>query len=148
MENRYIEWRGERWYLNKGGYFQNRKGRLYHRELYQHHHGEIGAVVDIHHRDEDKSNNDIANLVALSRGQHLREHGPRGFQLWGTEERRRNTRENVWGKRQPRERLCSNCGAAFSSVGMRAKFCSPACKAADFRSRHPGYYRRERTTPK
>lgn len=139
MEKQRTEWRGECWYLYRD-YFRNRKGQLLHREKYQDAHGSIPQSLDVHHIDGDKTNNDISNLVAITKAEHLREHGPRGFQLWNSEQRRENTTQNVWGKREPKTITCACCGGEFQSVGMRAKYCGPNCRAKGFRKANPGYY--------
>lgn len=139
MEKQRTQWRGETWYLYRD-YFRNRKGKLLHRELYQSVHGPIGLEFDIHHVDGDKANNAIDNLVAIRRGDHLREHGPRGFQLWDAEQRRQNTSQNVWAKRQPVDKVCKCCGVAFQTIGMRAVYCGNNCKSKAFRANNPGYY--------
>jgi len=139
MEKQRIQWRGETWYLYRD-YFRNRKGKLLHRELYQDAYGPLSLDFDVHHIDGDKTNNALDNLVAITRSEHLREHGPRGFQIWGTERRRKNTAENVWGKREPVEKVCTFCAKKFFSVGMRALYCSNNCKSKAFRRNNPGYY--------
>jgi hypothetical protein len=136
MASQVVFWRGECWYLYDG-YYKNRRGELLHREIYIDAHGPIGDDVEVYHRDEDKSNWALDNLEALSIPAHRRLH-PRGFVVWDTE-RRRKVSADGWSKREPRSRVCGNCGATFQSIGQRAKFCSPNCKAIDFRKRHPGY---------
>ena len=45
-----------------------------HRWVWQQHHGEIPKGYHIHHKDDDKSNNEIENLMLLSRADHMKEH--------------------------------------------------------------------------
>jgi hypothetical protein len=139
MEKQRTEWRGERWYLYRD-YFRNRKGQLLHREKYKDAFGPVPDDWDVHHIDGDKTNNELSNLVAISRRDHLREHGPRGFQLWNSDQRSEATSKHVWGKRQPVAVICQICGVEFQSIGMRTKNCGPNCRAKAFRAANPGYY--------
>jgi hypothetical protein len=55
----------------------------YHRKIWQKHYGEIpkdekGRTYDIHHIDGNPLNNDISNLVALSRREHYETHKRQG----------------------------------------------------------------------
>ncbi len=45
-----------------------------HRWVWINHYGAIPEGMDIHHIDEDKSNNEIENLQMLSRSEHLKLH--------------------------------------------------------------------------
>lgn len=119
--------------------------------------GPIPSGYHIHHKDEDKSNNDISNLEILPAREHLRLHM--------TPERRQQSRENVkkaiakapeWHKSEAgrawhvehvkvsfgksREKLvlclCSYCNKEFSNNlldAKRSKFCTNACKSANRR---------------
>lgn len=76
-----IEWGGATWHRYNGGYYERtwkqkgiRKTIRLHREVYADHHGAVPEGLDVHHVDGDKANNDIANLVAISRSEHLKGH--------------------------------------------------------------------------
>ena len=56
---------GKKFWKN-GDYFK-RNNQLLHRVVWQHHKGPIPENHHIHHKDRDKSNNDISNL-SRSRG--------------------------------------------------------------------------------
>lgn len=56
-----------------GTYFQ-RKGHRLHRVVWEYHNGEIPDGYHIHHRDGDRSNNDISNLELLEGHEHLSGH--------------------------------------------------------------------------
>lgn len=56
-----------------GPYFQ-RKGVRLHRMVWEYHNGEIPEGYHIHHRDADKSHNDIENLEMLKESEHLSGH--------------------------------------------------------------------------
>jgi hypothetical protein len=129
-----VTWGGRRWYLN-GGYYMSRDGRMLHRAVYRHHHGEIPAGYDVHHKDEDKTNWSPDNLEALPRSDHLKRHRSRGAAAASREERQERA-WRMWGDIPPRDVSCQGCGTAFQSTGMRAKFCSAKCKCR--------YYKRQK----
>ena len=47
---------------------------LLHRVVWQHFFGEIPKGFDVHHRDCDPSNNDITNMMLLTRSEHRKLH--------------------------------------------------------------------------
>src|SRR4249920_1704457 len=68
------EFAGDRYYLC-GKYFQNVRGRL-HLAVWRLHRGEVPPGHHIHHKDDDRSNNDLENLECLTVQEHLGErHG-------------------------------------------------------------------------
>lgn len=111
---------------------------------------------DIHHKDQNKDNNDISNLECISRSRHNKLHG----ELL-TEEQREKRRQNMdinarpaaiewhksqdgrdWHKEQYKDSLgkynaiktkkkCEYCGAEYETVEHgNNKFCSNKCKSA------------------
>lgn len=66
------EFAGERFYLC-GLYFQ-RKGKRLHREVWKYHRGEIPKGFHVHHKDGDRSNNQIENLLLVEKSEHLSMH--------------------------------------------------------------------------
>lgn len=112
---------------------------------------------DVHHIDEDKSNNDISNLVLLSRKEHRATHCETMTDEQ-IERRRRNVIENatpaavawhksqvgkewhiqngkkVFSKFEPVEYICTYCGKRFMSKHRYGEnqntFCSNNCKSA------------------
>lgn len=66
------EFAGERFYLC-GLYFQ-RKGKRLHREAWKYHRGEIPKGFHVHHKDGDRSNNQIENLLLVEKSEHLSMH--------------------------------------------------------------------------
>lgn len=51
--------------INKNGYVEDKNGNLEHRIIYKNAHGKIPKGWVVHHIDENKTNNDLQNLVAL-----------------------------------------------------------------------------------
>jgi hypothetical protein len=135
MGHTVIEWNDQRWYFYRD-YYRNRKGKLLHREKFIEAFGPLEPKLDVHHIDGDKLNNDLRNLVALSRSQHLKSHAPAGAAAWSTEHRSGVSRE-WWERKQPHAVTCHECKIEFMSTGQRAKFCSAVCRSADQRRRNP-----------
>ena len=142
---------------DKTGYYLNTTiGKRMHRYVWEFYNGEIPKTYQIHHKDGDKSNNDIANLELIQSGEHQRLHGENL-----TEEERQKKRENMekkarpaaiaWHKseagrewhrqhaketlliREPKEKVCEFCGKSYSTIQYASRFCSNKCKSANRR---------------
>ena len=65
--------------LNKYGYYvsHTNKGKnlIMHRYIYEKVYGKIPVGYVIHHKDCNKGNNDISNLIAVTAAEHTRIHG-------------------------------------------------------------------------
>jgi hypothetical protein len=70
------EFRGLRFYARQDGYFHSKNpgGVLLHREIWSANHGEIPDGYDVHHADDDKSNNDPGNFECRPKPDHCRHH--------------------------------------------------------------------------
>ena len=65
--------------INGNGYYRstNRKDeQLLHRYIWETEKGKILDGYDIHHTDEDKTNNIITNLECLPKAEHTRKYSP------------------------------------------------------------------------
>lgn len=71
-----VEWGGSRWSLRNNGYYGRTTGKrdMMHRAVWEHHNGPIPDGWDVHHRDRDRTNNDIANLECLPKHEHTKLH--------------------------------------------------------------------------
>jgi hypothetical protein len=80
-----IEYDGIWWCQDKRGYYEagikGRKTRL-HRYIYEQAHGPIPRGYDVHHIDEDKTNNSLENLQMLLRSAHNSYHGAKNGNSW------------------------------------------------------------------
>jgi hypothetical protein len=67
---------GKKFFKRRCGYWVcTTDNSLYaHRWVWMNNFGSIPKDMDIHHRDDDKANNDISNLLMLTPSQHLRFH--------------------------------------------------------------------------
>lgn len=140
---------------DKTGYYLNStiRKRL-HRYVWEFYNGTIEKGYDIHHKDGNKENNDISNLVKLLKSKHLHYHNTNQ-----TEEvinkKRKNIKEKAlpeaikWHKSEEgrkwhskhsleisknlkeKEYTCLNCDKHFykKPYGVN-KFCSNKCKTA------------------
>lgn len=141
------EFGGERFY-RCGFYFQKR-GRRLHRAVWEAHHGPVPDGCHIHHRDGDRSNNQIENLACLDGTDHLSLHAvERADESREIIDRIRH-RAAKWhgsaeGKQWHKEHYqkhcaaalqaefdfqCEQCGADFKGK-HGSKFCSNKCKSA------------------
>ena len=69
---------GCKYTMRNNGYYGKTKGKrtLMHRDVWEHHKGKIPENWDIHHIDENKTNNDISNLECLPKAEHTRLYSP------------------------------------------------------------------------
>lgn len=124
-----------------------------HRYIYEKYNGKIPEGMQVHHIDHNKDNNEISNLMLLTRKEHDRIH----FEEMTEEEkerRRKNLKENAmpkakewhksdegkeWHKKHYQEtknklhinqkHRCLNCNKEYESTGVNSKFCSNVCKS-------------------
>ena len=102
--------------IDKSSPYASKNGRIW-----QHHYvmcEHIGRPLRddecVHHIDRNRANNDLGNLMLMTKSEHSALHA----------------RED--GRLQPREGIvCASCGGVFvAQVGGRRKFCSVACSDA------------------
>lgn len=138
---------------DKTGYYLNSTMRKrMHVYVWEYYNGAIPKGYEIHHKDCDKSNNNISNLEMLISSKHKALHS----QLLTAEERerrRKNLNDNarpkavewhkseqgkIWHKEHynhTKDKLhkkvqkpCLNCGKLF--ISENGRYCSNACKSA------------------
>lgn len=160
---RYIEYDGHRFYEDKKGYWigqildaeGNPHRKRLHIYVWEKHNGPVPEGFHIHHIDHDTSNNDIENLIALPKSEHLKLHA--------TSQDKEKTREILeryarpkaiewhksedggkWHKAQYEKTLgkywdesvtlkCHYCGKEYKTstlMRMKSRFCSNKCKTA------------------
>lgn len=143
---------------DKTGYYlctQIKGNKRLHRYIWEKYNGKIPDGYHIHHKDHDKSNNDINNLELLSAKDHLHIHN-----MEATDEFKELRKDNLLSKAVPAskewhrseigsdwhkqhyeemkdklhvktERKCDYCGKTYIAINNgRNRFCSNACSAA------------------
>ena len=125
-----------------------------HVYVWEYYNGLVPKGFQVHHIDENKSNNDISNLELLSITEHLSFHGKERYEK-NSEMMLNNLRQNAipkaseWHKSKDghewhkehyeefkhllhveREFKCQFCGKDFKSTQSQSKFCSNKCKSA------------------
>lgn len=133
------------------------KRRLLHRYVWFTHNGEIPKGFNVHHKDEDKRNNDISNLELMTKSDHSKYHSNKMVQdnpeevrqrfLKATQEKAKEwhrSKEGIeWHKthaikslgktfRKTEKTSCIICGKEYMTTKYykdKTKFCSKKCKA-------------------
>lgn len=138
------------------GYYLNAKThKRLHVYVWESVNGPVPSGYCIHHKDFDKSNNEVENLVLLSKKEHAVLHGnswdnerydkqtqilkekaiPKAAEWHGSKAGRAWHKEHYEKMKdalyQKCEFVCENCGKTFIAVKTgENKFCSNACKSA------------------
>jgi|HigsolmetaAR202D_1030399.scaffolds.fasta_scaffold19645_3 Helix-turn-helix domain of resolvase./HNH endonuclease. len=78
----YQEFNWNKYTKGRNGYYRKTYGdRSYmHRDVWEFYNGPIPDGWDIHHKDGNKSNNDISNLECLPKSEHTRIYSPHNNQ--------------------------------------------------------------------
>lgn len=122
IDERKQRFNGVTYNRNGGGYFVH-NGQPLHRDVWEYHFGKIPKGYDIHHRDENKANNDISNLQMLTRKEHRQLH----------------TRLNADKPKTPKTFVCQQCGATFQSTANVAHYCPDCHKEREREKRRANY---------
>lgn len=138
------------WRQKKHGY------TTLHRAVWEHHYGPVPKDCHIHHRDHDRSNNDISNLVCLTSSEHSALHYPEkvisnkeslraasakgrsGVEQWRKSDAGREfyttfgvtTRFQKGHELPIRQLICPECGINFETRCVTGKFCTTKCGQA------------------
>lgn len=141
---------------DKSGYYLNSNLIIRaHRFVWEKHNGPIPDGMHIHHKDENKGNNDISNLEMMPAAEHLSMHQIKRVsdpeykarmdqnldnirdltKEWhGSEEGldwHKQHGHNVWNAREATQFVCEQCDKEFENKTINQnKFCSNACKSA------------------
>ena len=136
------------------GYYLNSTIRKrMHIYVWEYYNGKIPKGYEVHHKDFDRSNNDISNLQLLTRSEHRKLHSesltqeqrdwkrnnlnvnarPKAIEWHKSEEGRKwhseQAKVTLAKTHQQVEMVCVNCGKSY--IGEhKSKFCSNNCKSA------------------
>ena len=140
----------------KTGYYLNAKThKRLHVYVWEHFNGKIPRGCEIHHKDFDKSNNEIGNLQMLTKKDHAILHGqswdkeryakqikhlnenarPKASEWHGSESGREWHKEHYEKMKNSLYKkkifVCDNCGKEFEATDHGVnRFCSDACRSA------------------
>lgn len=128
-----------------------------HRYVWEYYNGKIEDGFHIHHKDEDKSNNELSNLEMIQSEKHLSYHGqinavrnhdklrdniikyaiPKAKEWHSSEEGRNwhsmHQKETI-ASIQEKEYTCQECNIKFYKKPFgKSKFCSNKCKSMNRR---------------
>ena len=95
------------------GHFSKRENFI-HRAVWTYYFGEIPEGYEIHHIDENKANNDIENLLCLTKSEHHQIHVPQGTRVY----------------KKIEQLECAYCGKLFTKTTPQGKYCSDQCHNA------------------
>ena len=141
----------------KSGYYQNSTiHKSLHRFVWEENNGVIPKGYEIHHIDFNKSNNNISNLIMLSKKEHLEIHSksltdqqrqfrrdnmnnvvrPKAIE-WhksdkGREWHKKHYQECLKDSKPKMKRVCVFCGSEFIGYS-NSNYCSNKCKSAQRR---------------
>ena len=146
MSKEFKKYFGKRFYQDKKGYWVNSMPIHAQRWVWINYNGKIPENMDVHHKDGDKSNNEIENLEIISRSDHLKKHWQEGSfdleqrkkqlseaRLWlKTPEGRKTQSVNTkvsWKKRKlnPYVKTCKGCEKTYETYQKWSKHCSSGC---------------------
>lgn len=74
----FVMYKGKAYMLNVHGYYEASDGEKMHRRVWQNTYGAPPEGCVIHHKDGDKTNNDLSNLEPMPWGEHSRHHHKTG----------------------------------------------------------------------
>lgn len=144
------------YYLSSYKFDGKRRKRL-HVYMWEKHNGKIPKGYQIHHKDHDKSNNEITNLEILSKEEHQKYHAQHmseetkaklrknliekavpASKAWHASEEGHEWHskhmKNILENRTEKEYECTWCGKKFETKHIYSKksnhFCSNNCKSA------------------
>lgn len=117
--------------------------------VWEYYNGKCPKGFHVHHKDEDKSNNDVSNLQIMEASKHLALHWtpekrkkavlhaekirPLSKQWHKSEEGREWHRQHgikCWNEREAKEKICCECKHKFATKTFHQEFCSNKCKSA------------------
>lgn len=150
----YLTVDGIKFYKCASGYYSDSKSRRLHVYVWEKHNGKVPEGYDIHHKDHDKSNNDISNLECVLRkshhSAHMKERDP--LQIYyhlyvdvhpAAERWHKSAEGREWHKQHYQEvtaplrenkvsLVCQVCGKEYlvdPLCAHKSKFCSNNCKS-------------------
>ena len=170
---------GYKYYKQKTGYYQiaetyKRKQlgieRRLHRAIWKFYNGDIPKGYQVHHKDENKDNNDISNLELLSASEHAKLHSRRAKIWWHTTKGKKANKKGVknarawhssdagykWHSEHQKEYIkkivieetCKECGCIFTTFNDKrhqiiCRKCRDKLLKRELRKQNPEKYRKQ-----
>ena len=121
------EFQGRRFFFNhKVGRYKDSTGLMLAKAVWCATNGPVPDGYDIHHINEDRADDALANLELRSSREHRAEHSfANGHQQ--PEKRSAAAREaakRAWASRKPVVRICEECGEPYETRSTTSRFCS------------------------
>lgn len=142
MEEIYFD--GKR-FTRFGNYWRSAR-KFLHRAVWEFHYGQIPKGWHVHHKDENRENNDVSNLELVHGREHLsrhhKGHGRRpqsaldALPAWraspaGQQSMSESGKRNAINLRVTGKFFCEQCGKCYTTKKTGGnRFCSNACKSA------------------
>ena len=144
---KYQWFNGKRYTKQEDGHYRGYRGEYLHRAVWEFYNGEIPKGYVVHHKDENKANNNISNLQLMTKIEHKKLHNeirkPEKYicEYCGKEfERKHKGKPNrfcshkcscKWAYENNHEiRICKECGKPFDTYKYsKTKYCSKECLA-------------------
>lgn len=141
------------YYLANKATYNGKRERL-HVYVWRYFNGPVPEGYHVHHKDENKWNNDIENLTCIPKFDHSSLHGKEYAELhrdkvmknlkenvipkaaeWHKSEAGREWHRQQWkvsiGSQKPSEHVCQYCGKKYMAIEKSTnRFCSNNCKSA------------------
>lgn len=154
----FIDFNSKRYYLYKGEKYYSKGSKRLHRVVFECYKGEIPKGYDVHHINEDTTDNRIENLALVERSLHARftgkqriKNNPEWFKEfhkkgiekakeWHKSEEGREWHrqhgKNCWRNKEYTKLNCQVCGKEYETpFPSRSKYCHNNCKAKALRER-------------
>ena len=176
-----VVFNGIKYYKQKGGYYQRAETakrarekieRRLHRAVWKFYNGDIPKGMQIHHKDENKDNNDISNLELLTPSEHWKRHksGETMRDWWHSKKGMRANKKGVrlakkwhaseagykWHSEHQKEtakkhvvvEICRECGQEFNTYdGIRHQVNCRKCRdkllKRELRKLYPEKYKKK-----
>ena len=139
------EWQGARWYYNtKMGRYRGPTGLMLAVAVWCWHNGEVPDGYEIHHINEDKTDDRLENLEAVLVSEHRSHHGKINGPLGGAKAGSSGAHA-MWDQRGYQTRVCDECSDDYETRSTYSNYCGKRCRVAraivvsvsDSRSKNP-----------
>ena len=124
------EWQGQRWWYNtKMRRYRGPTGLLLAVAVWCWHNGPVPDGYEIHHKNEDPTDDRLENLEAVSIHEHRSHHGPKNGAKSATSPSVASGlgAAVMWPNREFETRVCIECGDAYQTRSTYSSYCGKQC---------------------